>query len=580
MNMRWQLADEPDPQRLRMFCKELNISPIIAGLLLNRGIETAEQGHEFLHPRLEDLHDPFAFKDMGLAVDRIIKALRNKEPIMIFGDYDVDGITATSVLYLILARLGADVSYYVPNRMSEGYGLSAVGIQEARERGVTLIISVDCGITAIDEVNLARSQGIDVIITDHHEVQDRLPSAQAILNPKRPDDQYPDKYLAGVGVAFKLAQGLYSKLGFDDSELEEHLDLVAMGTAADIVPMVGENRILTKFGLEQVAKTGKIGLRCLVETIGLLGEEIQTGHVVFMLAPRINAVGRLGNAQRAISLLTTTQAEEARQNARFLNDENRRRKDIDGSMLEEAKDLIQKTVDLESDRAIVLASEKWHPGVIGIVASRVVEQCYRPAVLIALDGEQGKGSGRSIAGFNLYEALEACQEHLTRFGGHKYAAGLTIEAKNVAVFREKLKGLAAEKLSPEQLVPSLKIDVSTTLDQVGEDLLDSLNTLAPFGPQNMRPVIMASNLEVVGYPRVVGKNHLKFRVRQNGKVLDVIAFGMGERLGDLEMGKPNLSVAFVLEENRWQGRTSLQLRAKDLRVNAVGTSSLYSSRRI
>jgi single-stranded-DNA-specific exonuclease len=249
-------------------------------------------------------------------------------------------------------------------------------------------------------------------------------------------------------------------------------------------------------------------------------------------------------------------------------------------MLEEAKDLIQKTVDLESDRAIVLASEKWHPGVIGIVASRVVEQCYRPAVLIAMDGEQGKGSGRSIAGFNLYEALEACQEHLTRFGGHKYAAGLTIEAKNVAVFREKLKRLAAEKLSSEQLVPSLKIDVSIALDQVGEDLLDSLNTLAPFGPQNMRPVIMASNLEVVGCPRVVGKNHLKFKVRQNGKVLDVIAFGMGERLGDLEMGKSNLSVVFVLEENRWQGRTSLQLRAKDLRVNAVGTSSLYSSRHI
>jgi single-stranded-DNA-specific exonuclease len=576
MNMRWQLAEEPDPEQVKGLCEELSISPIVARIMLNRGIETAEQGRVFLRPKMGDLHDPFAFGDMEKAVERVVQALKKKESIMIFGDYDVDGITATSLLYLVLTRLGANVSYYVPNRMSEGYGLSAVGLQKASERGVTLIISVDCGITAANEVESARSRAIDVIITDHHEPQDQLPKAHAVLNPKRQDDEYPDRNLAGVGVAFKLAQGLYARLGLDDSELESHLDLVALGTAADIVPLVGENRILTKFGLEQVAKTDKVGLRSLVEITGLLGEEIGTGHVVFILAPRINAVGRLGDAQRAISLLTTTQRDQARRTARILNDENKRRKNIDEGMFEEARDLIQKTVDLDSDRAIILASQKWHPGVIGIVASRVVEQCYRPTVLIALKGDQGKGSGRSIGGFNLYDALEECQEYLIRFGGHKYAAGLTIKAENVPAFREKLKKLAAERLSPDKLIPSLKIDAPVVLDQVDQELLYSLSTLAPFGPQNMRPVLLAKDLEVVGYPRVVGQNHLKFKVRQNDMVLDVIAFEQGGRLGDLEVGKPSLSVVFVLEENRWQGRASLQMRAKDLRVSGVRPSTTFS----
>ncbi len=567
MTVRWQLADEPDPHWIKELCGKLNVSPIIARIMLNRGINSAEQGRVFLHPLLRDLYDPFLFNDMELAVERIVTALKRKEPIMIFGDYDVDGITATSLLYLALARLGASVSYYVPNRMSEGYGLSAVGIQEAWERDVKLIITVDCGITATAEVNLARKRGIDLIITDHHEPQDQLPRAHAILDPKRAEDNYPDRNLAGVGVAFKLAQGLFARLGFDESELETHLDLVALGTAADIVPLLGENRILTKFGLEQVAKTDKVGLRSLVEITGLLGEEIGTGHVVFILAPRINAVGRLGDAQRAIFLLTTSQREQARQVARFLNDENRRRKGIDESMLQEAQDLIEKTVNLESDRAIVLASEKWHPGVIGIVASRVVEQYHRPTVLIALEGDHGKGSGRSIGGFNLYEALEECQELLTRFGGHKYAAGLTIEANKVEAFGERLKGVAAERLQPEKLIPTLKIDVPITLEQADQELYDALSALAPFGPQNMRPVLVARNLEVVGYPRVVGQNHLKFKVRQNDRVLDVIAFDMGKRLGDLDLGKANLSLVFVLEENKWQGRSSLQMRVKDLRVS-------------
>ena len=575
MNMRWQLADEPDPQRIKVLCKELSISPIIARIMLNRGIETVEQGRVFLHPRLWDLHDPFDFRDMELAVERIVTALKKKESIMIFGDYDVDGITATSLLYLVLTRLGANVSYYIPHRVNEGYGISATGIQEAGERGVTLIISVDCGITALEEVALAKSRGIDFIITDHHEIQDQLPEAHAILNPRWSDAHYPDKNLAGVGVAFKLAQGLYQRLGFNDSELETHLDLVALGTAADIVPLVRENRILTKFGLEQIAKTDKVGLRSLVEITGLLGEEMNTGRVVFILAPRINAVGRLGDAQRAITLLTTSQREQGRQAARFLNDVNRQRKNIDESMFLEAQTLIEKTVNLESDLAIVLASEKWHPGVIGIVASRVVEQYHRPTVLIALEDDQGKGSGRSIGGFNLYEALEECQEHLIRFGGHKYAAGLTIESKEVAAFREKLNSMAAEKLSSENLTPSLKIDAPIDLDQVDEDLFNTLSALAPFGPQNMRPVLVARDLEVVGYPRVVGQNHLKFKVRQNERVLEVIAFEMGGRLGDLQVGKPNLSIAFVLEENRWQGRASLQMRAKDLRIKDLGTFSSF-----
>jgi single-stranded-DNA-specific exonuclease len=570
MNKRWQLVAEPDAQWIKTLSHELNISPIIARLLLNRGIDSVEAGQIFLNPRLEFLHDPFLFKEMEPAVDRIVKALKRKEPIMIFGDYDVDGITATSLLYLVLTRLGADVSYYIPNRVNEGYGLSAVGVREAADRGVSLIISVDCGITANQEIDLARSLGIDTIITDHHEVQEQIPRAEAVLDPKNPQDDYPDAFLAGVGVAFKLAQGLYARLGLDDSELEGHLDLVALGTAADIVPLVGENRILTRFGLEQVTKTDKVGLRSLVEITGLMGEEIQTGHVVFILAPRINAVGRLGDAERAITLLATNQRERARHIAKFLNDENRRRQSIDESMLREALELVDNTVDLEKDRAIVLASDKWHPGVIGIVASRVVEKYYRPTVLIALEGDAGKGSGRSISGFNLYQALEDCQDLLIRFGGHKYAAGLTIDATRVSVFREKLNAIASQMLNTELMVPSLKIDIPIDLEEVGEPLLTALSELAPFGPQNMRPVMMASNVEVVGTPRVVGKNHLKFKVRQLDRALDVIAFDQGERLADLQVGQPTLSLAFVLEENRWQGRSSLQLRAKDMKIGPVG----------
>jgi len=574
MNMRWQLVAEPDPRRIETFSRELNISPVIARLLLNRGIEDLEAGQIFLNPRLEFLHDPFLFKEMEPAVERIVKALKGKEPIMIFGDYDVDGITATSLLYLVLTRLGANVSYYIPNRVSEGYGLSEGGIREAAGRGVSLIISVDCGITANEEIDLAHSLGIDTIITDHHEVQEQIPRAEAVLDPKNPRDEYPDAGLAGVGVAFKLAQGLYARLGLDDSELENHLDLVALGTAADIVPLVGENRILTRFGLEQVTKTDKVGLRSLVEITGLMGEEIQTGHVVFILAPRINAVGRLGDAERAITLLATNQPDRARSIANFLNDENRRRQGIDETILREALDLVERTVDLENDRVICLASDKWHPGVIGIVASRVVEKYYRPTVLIALEDDEGKGSGRSISGFNLYQALEDCQEHLIRFGGHKYAAGLTINASKVTVFRECLNRIATERINPELMIPSLKIDIRIDLKEIGEPLLASLGELAPFGPQNMRPVMMASNLEVVGYPRVVGRNHLKFKIRQNDRTLDVIAFNQGGRLGDLQVGKPTLSLAFVLEENRWQGRSALQLRAKDLKIGPVNLEPL------
>ena len=574
MNMRWQLVAEPDPRRIETFSRELNISPVIARLLLNRGIEDLEAGQIFLNPRLEFLHDPFLFKEMEPAVERIVKALKRKEPIMIFGDYDVDGITATSLLYLVLTRLGANVSYYIPNRVSEGYGLSEGGIREAAGRGVSLIISVDCGITANEEIDLARSLGIDTIITDHHEVQEQIPRAEAVLDPKNPQDNYPDAALAGVGVAFKLAQGLYVRLGLDDSELENHLDLVALGTAADIVPLVGENRILTRFGLEQVTKTDKVGLRSLVEITGLMGEEIQTGHVVFILAPRINAVGRLGDAERAITLLATNQPDRARSIANFLNDENRRRQGIDETILRDALDLVEQTVDLEKDRAICLASDQWHPGVIGIVASRVVEKYYRPTVLIAMEGDEGKGSGRSISGFNLYQALENCQEHLIRFGGHKYAAGLTINASKVSVFRECLNRIATERINPELMIPSLKIDIRIGLEEIGEPLLAALGELAPFGPQNMRPVMMATNLEVVGYPRVVGKNHLKFKVRQNDRALDVIAFNQGSRLGDLQVGKPTLSLAFVLEENRWQGRRSLQLRAKDIKTGPVNLETM------
>jgi single-stranded-DNA-specific exonuclease len=578
MQLKWEFIPEPDHQEIEKIASELSLPSVIAKILASRGLDTKEKAEKFLNPSLEDLCDPYLLPDMKEGVDRVIRALKEKEKVMIFGDYDVDGITAASLLFLVLNKLGAEVSYYLPNRLIEGYGLSEEGIAEAEKRGVTLIVSVDCGITAVKEVEFAKEKGIETIITDHHEPQEIRPDAVAIINTKQkriqqdppPTSEYLGGELSGVGVAFKFAQAIYQRLGQDKTELEDHLDLVALGTAADIVPLVGENRILTKFGMNQIARTTKPGLKSLIFVSGILGREIGTGQVVFILAPRINAVGRLGDAELAIRLLTTKDEAKASELARLLDQENQRRKNIDETTLKEALDLIEQNVDLNQDKAIVLASCGWHPGVIGIVASRLVERFHRPTIMIAIDENEGKGSARSIPGFHLYEALRECDEYLIRYGGHKYAAGLSISPKDIDLFREKFKTVTDQRLNEDDLLPRLFIDSELELAQIDNNLIKLLELFAPFGPQNNRPIFRTRDLSVWGEPYVVGNNHLRLRVRKGNTVFDCIGFGFGDMAKPLSMKGAKLDLAYVVETNFWNDTYKIQLRIKDLKIAGYG----------
>lgn len=571
--LQWVVAPDPADSGAptSALARELGLPPALVQILYSRGYTSAEAIGRFLLPRFSDLCDPFLLPNMQSAIERIVLALAENEKIMVFGDYDVDGLTASALLFLVFNRLGANVSNYVPNRLSEGYGLSPDGFLEAKRRGVTLVVSVDCGITAVDEVAFAREQGIDCVITDHHEPGRVLPKAVAAVNPKLGGEGALGEELSGVGLAFKVAQALYRRLGQDELELEEHLDLVALGTSADIVPLIGENRILTKFGLAQIAKTTKPGLKSLAFVAGLMGQEISTGQVVFVLAPRINAVGRLGDAEKAFKLLTTRDELVAAECARHLDAENRRRKDIDEKTLEEALELIEQQVDFANDRAIILASPGWHLGVIGIVASRLVERFHRPTVLIAIDGAEGKGSARSIPGFHLHDALKECQELLTRFGGHKYAAGLSLPSENIESFRGKLQRVSAERLSEEDLIPKLYLDAEVDFDQIDAKFVELVEQFAPFGPQNMRPTFVTRKAELFGQPQVVGNGHLKFKARQSAsggdRVFDCIGFGMGHRASELVAGRTKVDLAYVVEFNEWNGARRMQLRLKDLRLS-------------
>jgi single-stranded-DNA-specific exonuclease len=563
--LEWVVASEPDYRLVESMSRETGLPMVIVKILINRGLNTIDEIRSFIDPKMEDLADPFELPDMGNAVERLVEALRSNEKIMVYGDYDVDGVTASALMFLVLNKLGAQVTYYLPNRLVEGYGLSEDGILEAESKGVSLIVSVDTGVTAADEVEFAREHGIEVIVTDHHEPGERLPNSIAIVNPKVSRDDEAGHELAGVGVAFKVAQALYRRLQQNEEELEEHLDLVALGTSADIVPLVHENRILTKFGIRQIVRTTKPGLKKLVFVSGLMGKEISTGQVVFILAPRINAIGRLGDAVKAIQLLTTRDEAVATEIARFLDFENKRRKAIDEQTLNEALSQIESSVNLETDKAIVLESSGWHQGVIGIVASRLVEKYYLPTVLISIDGEVGKGSARSIPAFHMYEALKSCDDILLRFGGHKYAAGLSIAPENVPEFRRRLKKVAAEKLAAEDLTPKLHIDAEIDLDSVDMEFVKTIDTFAPFGPSNMRPVFLTRNLNIVGHPHIVGRNHLKMKVRKGERVFDVIGFNFGEHANSLAMHGVDVDMAYVVEANTFYDQPRIQLRVKDIR---------------
>jgi single-stranded-DNA-specific exonuclease len=561
----WIVEENSNPERVHDLVGMLGIPPVIAKILFHRGIHTKEEARRFFKPDWGDLNDPFLMKDMDIAVERIVRALERKERILIYGDYDVDGITSVSLLYLFLTQHGGNVGFYIPDRLREGYGLSSAGIIQAANEGATLLITVDCGITGVDEIRQARHLGLDVIVSDHHEQGKELPDALAILNPKRKDCPYPFKELAGVGVAFKLAQALCRGLEINEEDSRELIDLVALGSAADIVPLIHENRTLVKLGMERLNRLDRIGIRALAETSGLLGKPIGTGQVVFILAPRINAVGRLGNAERAVRLLITEAESQAKEIAQILESENRNRKNLDEETFQETKVLIEKTARFSHARTVVLAKEGWHPGVIGIVASRIVEQFCRPTVMIALDGDLGKGSARSISNFDIYSALKGCEDLLLSYGGHRHAAGLMIKQDKIGQFIERFEEIAARTIQEEDLIHKIWVDAEIMLPEITDKFVRLMNLFAPFGPHNMRPVFLSRNLNVVGSPRVVGKNHLKFKVRQGGEVYDAIGFDLGDLMYRLSPGDGKLDMVFVVEENHWNDETRIQLRVKDLR---------------
>ena len=561
------LRSTADPERAQELAIQLGISHAFATFLANRGFVRSSEVQDFLEPSIAKLLDAFTMLDMELAAARIWKAIDERESILVYGDYDVDGITATTLLTSALTRLGAKVSYFIPDRIRDGYGFSERGVDVARKRRIKLVVTADCGITATKEVRLAREHGIDVIVTDHHEPLGVLPEAHAVLNPKRRDCPYEFKELAGVGVVLKLVQGLakYRPGSLPEDFVFEHLDLVALGTIADVVPLRGENRIFAKLGLERIGSSIKPGIVALKEVAGLRSKRIESGHVAYILAPRINAAGRLGNAESGVRLLLAIERSEAMTIAESLEEDNTMRKKIDESTLDEALEQLN-ALGPELPPAIVLWSDRWHPGVLGIVASRLTERYHRPTILIAASDEEGKGSGRSIPGFDVCQALQECRAHLIGFGGHSYAAGLTIRSENLEPFRKQLCSVVSRQLNADDYVPKLSIDGPLALADCTEELVDFLDRLAPFGIGNSEPVFVADDIQVAGPPMVVSRNHLKMNVRQNGRQLECIGFGMGHLAGPIQTESGRISIAFVPTMNVWQNRARLQLKLRDVQI--------------
>ncbi len=549
------------------FLKELGISPLTAQILHNRGICEIDPARHFLSPALVDLPDPFLLKDIDKAVSRILRAILQKEKIILFGDYDVDGTTATALLLLFLKKAGAAVDFCLPHRLKDGYGLNLEAVKKVHAQAAKLMITADCGISNADEIRWAADHGLEVIITDHHEVPEILPPALAILNPKQPGCPYPFKELAGVGVAFNLVIALRSRLrqegfwaGGEVPNLKEYLDLVALGTAADVVPLGGANRILVKHGLGQLTHSTRPGILALKEASGLGGMPVDTTGINFRLAPRINAAGRMGEADDAVRLLLTEDGEEARRIAARLGQLNTHRQKIEERILAEARKMISLADMVPMKKSLVLASPDWHPGVIGIVASRLKEEYFRPIILIALKGNLGKGSGRSIEPFSLYEGLKACRASMETFGGHEQAAGLVIRAECIPDFTRAFEEVVCARLREEDFIPLLPIDAVARLDQMNESFLAELESLSPFGVGNPEPVLQLEKLTVVG-SSMVGESHLRLRIKEGRITRKAIAFHMGSRH---PLAGENMKMAFTPSLGFFQGRRTLDLKVIDL----------------
>ncbi|MBN1131122.1 MAG: single-stranded-DNA-specific exonuclease RecJ [Chitinispirillaceae bacterium] len=557
---------EVDAAAAKNLAQALSIPFAAASIMVGRGLSDPGACAVFFNPSLASFHDPFLFPDMGTAVERIAAALAADEAIAVYGDYDVDGISGTVLLVRMLRFLGARVDYHLPHRLTEGYGVSDAGIRQIAASGATLLITVDCGVTSVGEIALARSLGIDCIVTDHHEQKDELPPALAVLDPKLRGCTYPDRDLAGVGVVLKLCQALASKTGRGNALWERFLDLAALGTAADIVPLRGENRIITRFGFKQMSATGNAGLAALIEAQGLDGRKLSTRDVVFQLAPSINAAGRIGDPRRGVELLLTDDAGRAREYARELKTANMERRAIDQAVWAEARAWAEKNCLPERDYAIVAGSANWHAGVIGIVASKLVDRYHRPAILFSM-GNDGcaRGSGRSITAVPLLDTLAECADLLESFGGHTVAAGMSIKNAAIDDFRNRFNEAVRKRATPDDFVPKIVADTEVSLSGCTPALFSAIKSMEPFGPGNMRPVLYCRNLTHRKTPRIVGEKHVKMAVCGDGLVMDAIAFNFGHRMEELS-GAASLSLAFSLDENEWNGRTTLQMNIKGIAV--------------
>ncbi|MFN3529400.1 MAG: single-stranded-DNA-specific exonuclease RecJ [Bacteroidia bacterium] len=565
MDKRWVYKPKHQEANARELAEAINVDPLIARLLLSRGITTYEEAKTFFRPDLDLLHDPFLMKDMENAVGIIEQSIRRQERILIYGDYDVDGTTAVALTYRFFKHIYDQVGYYIPDRHSEGYGLSIQAIDWALENDYKLIITLDCGITANEQVDYANEKGLDIIITDHH-LPAELPRAAAILNPKQADCPYPFKELSGCGIGFKLAQAFSIRNDIDQQFIQQSLDLLAVSIAADIVPILGENRILTHFGLKKLNENPTIGLRAIIQ-LCCDKKELNITDIVFTIAPRINAAGRMGDAKNAVELLLSSNMQEAEARAHVINETNTDRRDVDANITREAMLVAEGTSDFLSRRSTVVYGQNWHKGVIGIVASRLVEQYYRPTIVFSHADGYLTGSARSVNGFDIHSAIAQCAEYVEQFGGHKYAAGLTLREENIQAFAEKFEQVVSGSIRADQLVPMLEIDEEIKLGAITPRFFRVLKQFAPFGPGNMQPVFSSKQVFSNGFVRVVGENHLQISVQQEGSIaFSAIAFGHAEHYPLISKGIP-FNMAYTIEENTWRGVTTIKLNVKDIKFD-------------
>lgn len=568
MQKRWEIRQQADPKQVEKFSSELNgLDSTLTNILLQRNIDTFDKAKSFFRPSLKEIHDPFLMKDMDKAVQRLQGAMLNEEKILIYGDYDVDGTTSVALVYSYLKNFYPNLSYYIPDRYAEGYGISYQGIDYAAENQYQLIIALDCGIKAIEKIDYATEKGVDFIICDHHRPGSKLPKAVAVLDQKREDCDYPYKELSGCGVGFKFMQAWTRITKNDEKLLLDYLDLVAISTCADIVPITGENRILVYHGLKVINEKSRLGLKTMIE-LAALKKELTVTDVVFTIAPRINAAGRIKSGNKAVEMLVAENKVEALEFGKNINDFNIERKDLDKAITKEALDMIVNDVVSENKKTTVLFQKHWHKGVIGIVASRLIETYYKPTIILTESNGKATGSARSVKGFDVYNAIDACSDLLEQFGGHKYAAGLTMSVSNLDAFTKKFEAVVTAQIDEKLLVPQIDIDAQLSLNQITEKFYKILKQYAPTGPGNMRPIFVSKNVFITNNSRIVGDNHLKLEVFQE-EVPEVkfscIGFNLGHHLDALDEGVP-FDIVYSIEENHWNNTTSLQLNLKDIKI--------------